>query len=325
MNIEEIESGGYRIGIPVPFPMKYVYCYLFPHNDDYVLIDVGFNYQAAREAWEEVFTYLTISPSQIKTIYLTHFHPDHSGLCGWMQQKTGAKVYMHEIDMNMMERVWGENSIQTTSMKEMILDYGVPAQLSEAIIEHMEKITKHVLPLPNVAPIGKQVEFGDKKWEVIHTPGHSAGHICFFQKEEQILIAGDHVLDKITPNISVWPGSSQEPLHEYIESLLKIKQFPTKVVYSAHGKLIEDLNARIDELILHHEERLSKIENIANRKTAFEMTEVLFAYKELSPHQWRFAIAETLAHLYFLEQENRISKNGTRPIIYQNKTSVYNT
>ncbi|WP_227935168.1 MBL fold metallo-hydrolase [Alkalihalobacillus deserti] len=322
MNIEEIESGGYRIGIPIPFPMKYVYCYLFPKNEDYVLIDVGFNYQAGREAWEEVFTYLNINPSQINTIYLTHFHPDHSGLCGWMQQKTGAKVYMHEIDMNMMERVWGENSIQTKSMKEMILDYGVPAQLSEVIIEHMEKITKHVLPLPKIEPISREVEFGEKIWDVIHTPGHSTGHICFYQKEEQILIAGDHVLDKITPNISVWPGSSQEPLHEYIDSLLKIKQFPIKVVYSAHGKLIEDLNTRIDELILHHEERLSKIENHANTKTAFEIAEVLFAHKELSPHQWRFAIAETLAHLFFLEQENRVSKAGTRPIVYQSKSSV---
>ncbi|MFC0558373.1 MBL fold metallo-hydrolase [Halalkalibacter alkalisediminis] len=317
MNIEEIESGGYRIGIPVPFPMKYVYCYLFPQNNDYVLIDVGFNYQAAREAWEEVFTYLKISPLQIKTIYLTHFHPDHSGLCGWMQQQTGAHVFMHEIDMQMMERVWGDDSVQTTRMKEMILDSGVPVPLSEAIIEHMEKITKHVLPLPKMTPIGRQVEFSGKIWDVIHTPGHSAGHICFYQKEDQILISGDHVLDKITPNISVWPGSSQEPLHEYIDSLLKIKQFPTKIVYSAHGKLIDDLNDRVDELILHHEERLLKMEQLANTKTAYEIAEVLFAHKDLSPHQWRFAIAETLAHLYFLVQENRVVKIGTKPVVYQ--------
>jgi glyoxylase-like metal-dependent hydrolase (beta-lactamase superfamily II) len=322
MNIEQIENGGYRIGIPVPFPMKYVYCYLFKQQDHYVLIDVGFNYQTAREAWQEVFTQLNISPTEIKIIYLTHFHPDHSGLSGWMQQLTGADVYMHEIDMNMIERVWGENSVQTTSMKEMLLDYGVPAQLSEEIIEHMEKITKHVLPLPTVSPIGRQVEFGEKKWHVIHTPGHSAGHICFYQEEDQILIAGDHVLDKITPNISVWPGASQEPLHEYIESLLKIKQFPAKKVYSAHGKVIEDLVTRVDELISHHEERLSKIEALADMKSAFEIAEVLFAHKELSPHQWRFAIAETLAHLYFLERENRVSRAGTRPIMYTKKVNV---
>ncbi|MGJ9383156.1 MBL fold metallo-hydrolase [Salipaludibacillus sp. CF4.18] len=322
MNIEQIENRGYRIGIPVPFPMKYVYCYLFEQNNNYVLIDVGFNYQAAREAWEEVFDHLGISPSKIKTIYLTHFHPDHSGLCGWMQQLTGAQVSMHEIDMNMMQRVWGENSSHTVNMKKMILDYGVPEQLSEKIIEHMENITNHVLPLPTISPIGEQVEFGEKIWKVIHTPGHSAGHICFYQEDEQILISGDHILDKITPNISVWPGSSQEPLHEYIDSLLKIKKLPVKKVYSAHGELIDNLNLRIDELISHHKERLIQMEELANSKTAFEIAELVFTHKELSPHQWRFAIAETLAHLNYLEQENRISRSESGQIIYTKNVTV---
>lgn len=322
MNIEKIECGGYRIGIPVPFPMKFVYCYLFKQSDGYVLIDVGFNYQAARQAWQDVLSHLSIKPRQIQTIYLTHFHPDHSGLCGWMQQLSGANVFMHKIDMEMIQRVWGENSSQTISMKQMILVHGVPAQLSEDIIEHMEKIANHVMPLPTVFPIGKEVNFGEKTWKVVHTPGHSAGHICFYQEEEEILIAGDHILDKITPNISVWPGSSQKPLHEYIESLIKIKQYPTKRVYSAHGELIGDLTSRIDELIAHHEERLTQMEELANSKTAFEIAEVLFAHKELSPHQWRFAMAETLAHLHFLEQENKISRSSTEPIVYRRGSST---
>jgi glyoxylase-like metal-dependent hydrolase (beta-lactamase superfamily II) len=317
MTIEQIESGGYRIGIPVPFPMKYVYCYLFKQKENFVLIDVGFNYPAAKEAWEEVFVHLGIEPTKIKTIYLTHFHPDHSGLCGWMQQRTDAHVYMHEIDMNMMEQVWGENSVQTVQMKQMILDYGVPEQLSGDIITHMKKITNHVLPLPAVSSIGSQVEFNDQIWKVIHTPGHSAGHICFYQEEDQVLLAGDHVLDKITPNISVWPGSSQNPLHEYVESLLKIKSFPAKKVYSAHGHVIENLDERVDELIRHHEERLLKMEALADQKTAYQIAEQLFAHKELSPHQWRFAIAETIAHLHYLEKENRIRREGIKPIVYQ--------
>ena len=142
MNIEQIDLNGYRIGIPVPFPMKYVYCYLFENNHDYVLIDVGFNYKAAKEAWEEVFKQLNIKPTNIKTIYLTHFHPDHSGLTGWMQKLTGANVYMHEVDAKMIDRVWGKESVQTMHMKERILDHGVPKQLSDDIIEHMEIITK---------------------------------------------------------------------------------------------------------------------------------------------------------------------------------------
>lgn len=323
MNIAQIEDIGYRIGIPVPFPMKYVYCYLLKQDDGYVLIDVGLNYSKARETWEQVFEYLAINPKEIRTIYLTHFHPDHSGLAGWMQGLTGARVYMHEIDAKMLERVWGKDSMQSTRMKEMVLNHGVPEKLSEEIMIHMDKLNNSVLPLPIVEIIGDKVEFSGLVWQVIHTPGHSEGHICFLQEEEQILIAGDTVLEKITPNISVWPGSSQKPLHEYIESLQMLKELPVKVAYSAHHTPITQFKQRIDEIILHHDERLDKIEKLAENKTAFEIAEVLFAHKSLNPHQWRFAIAETIAHLNYLEQEMRIEHEGTRPIIYKRKVNVH--
>ncbi|WP_449539000.1 MBL fold metallo-hydrolase [Ferdinandcohnia sp. Marseille-Q9671] len=316
MNIEKIEFDGYRIGIPVPFPMKYVYCYLFKQNDGYVMIDVGLNYRAARDAWQEVFDSLGIVPKDIHTIYLTHFHPDHSGLAGWMQQLTGADLYMHEIDAEMLHRVFGENSLQTKRVKEMVVQHGVPENLSDAIIDHMENLNRSVLPLPVMKPIGDTIEFGERQWSVIHTPGHSAGHVCFYQKEEGILIGGDHILEKITPNISVWPGASQHPLHEYIDSLRKVKTHPIRKIYSAHNLPVLNVNQRVDEILEHHDERLSYIESLAIHKTAYQIARVLFAHKDLTPHQWRFAIAETIAHLNYLEREGRITKQKKDPITY---------
>ncbi|MFS0820200.1 MBL fold metallo-hydrolase [Bacillus sp. 1P02SD] len=318
MNIEKIEFGGYRIGIPVPFPMKYVYCYLFKQNDGYVMIDVGLNYRAAREAWQEVFDRLGITPRDIHTIYLTHFHPDHSGLSGWMQEQSGAELYMNEIDARMIDRVWGEGSKQVARMKEMVLQHGVPEDLADGIADHMEKLGQNVLPLPVAKPISDTIEFGDKQWIVIHTPGHSEGHVCFFQEEEGILIGGDHILEKITPNISVWPGASQHPLHEYIDSLRKIGQYPIKKIYSAHHSPVLNVKERINELIQHHDERLAYIESLADYKTTYEIAKELFSHRELNPHQWRFAIAETIAHLNYLEREGRSVKQGQHPIIYVN-------
>jgi glyoxylase-like metal-dependent hydrolase (beta-lactamase superfamily II) len=287
-----------------------------------VLIDVGLNDSEARETWKKAFAYLSIDPTEITTIYLTHFHPDHTGLAGWMQELTGARVYMHDIDARMLERVWGKDSVQTAHMKEMVLNHGVPEQLSEEIITQMDKLNSSVLPLPKVDIIGSEVQFADLVWKVIHTPGHSSGHICFLQEEEQILIVGDTVLEKITPNISVWPGASQKPLHEYIDSLQKLKLLPVKIAYSAHYSPIIKFKQRIEELILHHEERLNKIEKLAENKTAYEIAEILFSHKFLNPHQWRFAIAETIAHLNYLEQEMRIEHEGSRPIIYKRHVNV---
>ncbi|WP_251033627.1 MBL fold metallo-hydrolase [Bacillus sp. ISL-75] len=317
VTIERIDLNGYRIGIPIPFPMKYVYCYLFKQDSHYVLIDVGYNNKRGKAAWEEVFRELSIQPKEIKTIYLTHFHPDHAGLAGWMQQLTGAQVYMHEIDAQMMKHVWGDDSTQARNIKEMVLEHGTPLVLADEIERQMDLMIDHLRPLPPISSIAKQVEFAGKQWQVIHTPGHSTGHICFFQEEEKVLISGDHILDKITPNISVWPGASQVPLHDYLNSLQKVKDLQVKKAFTAHGTPVDNVNNRIDQLLVHHEERLSEMEEMAHGRTAFEIAEASFAHKALTPHQWRFAIAETIAHLDYLSIENRLNKVIGTPIKYQ--------
>ncbi|WP_079525771.1 MBL fold metallo-hydrolase [Halobacillus hunanensis] len=306
MNLTKIEGIGYRIGIPVPFPMKYVYCYLLPSEDSYVLIDTGYNYRKAREAWEEVFAQLSIPPASIRAIYVTHFHPDHSGLAHWMQVKTGAQVYMHASDKEMMERVWGKESVQTTRIEEMMEGHGVPAALSSEIASHMDNMSQHMRPLPEIHELDHEPVFMDSSWQVLHTPGHSDGMICFYNEQEQKMFSSDLILNPITPNISVWPGASQQPLHDYHLSLQKIKSLPVETAYTAHGDLIHHVKERIDELIAHHDQRLEQMQALADGRTAYQIASTVFAHRDLTPHQWRFAMAETIAHLHYLAEEKRI-------------------
>ncbi|MFB4165866.1 MBL fold metallo-hydrolase [Alteribacillus sp. JSM 102045] len=320
MNLTKIEGGGYRIGIPVPFPMKYVYCHLIPRGKEYVLIDVGLNYREARETWEKVFLSLNISPSSICEIYLTHFHPDHSGLAGWMQEKTGANVYIHDLDRRMMHQVWGEDSDQSIRVKTMMKDYGVPVSLSEKIADHMDKLVRKVTPLPTMHTLPNVVEFDGRSWQVIHAPGHSDGLVCLYDPKKQVLFSADLILDPITPNISVWPGARQNPLHDYLHSLRYIQQFPIRIAYTAHGEPITHVKKRIDQLIQHHEQRLSMIRNLASGRTAYEIASILFKKRELNPHQWRFAMAETIAHLNYLEFKRKLKKHYMNPKIYYERT-----
>ncbi|WP_054636975.1 MBL fold metallo-hydrolase [Thalassobacillus sp. C254] len=319
MEFHKIEGGGYRVGIPVPFPMKYVYCYLFPKEDHYILIDAGFNYPKARDTWEEVFQYLSIDPKLIQEIYITHFHPDHSGLAGWMQEKTGARVYMHDLDCQMFQRVWGKGSQQAISVQSMIESHGVPLMLSKEIEEHMEKMKTNVLPLPEIEPLPQNPYFAGREWDIIHTPGHSDGLVCFYDSVEEILLSSDFILDPITPNISVWPGARQHPLHDYIASLKKIMEVPVKVAYTAHGEVLYHVKERAEALIYHHEKRLEKIKELAANKTAYEIASDLFQHRELNPHQWRFAMAETIAHLNHLEKERKLEKHNIGKLIFYNQ------
>lgn len=306
----------YRIAIPVPFPMKYVYCYLLKNESGYTLVDTGLNYKNARAAWEEVFVRLQIQSKEIHTIILTHFHPDHSGMAGWMQQKTGATVWMSETDINMFELAFQKQE-QLANVDGLLAENGVGKELREAIQGNLSMITKNVQPFAEIKPIAdKNWNLDGRLWDIIATPGHSEGHLCFYQKEEQILLAGDMILDKITPNISLWPGGSKTPLQDYLSSLNKLKDYKVAEAWTGHGEVIRDVPKRLQELIDHHKERLERIKNLAINKSGFAITEELFAERELNAHQWRFAISETLAHLEYLVDSGDLQRTDSTPHLY---------
>lgn len=313
--IQMLEDHVYRIGIPVPFPMKYVYCYLFQDKSGYTLVDTGLNYKKARAAWEEVFDELAIHPQAIHTIIVTHFHPDHSGMAGYLQEKTGADVWMSETDRAMFERAFIKNKEQAVYVEELLQKHGTPKELIEAILVNLENITAHVQPFAKIQVIReKEWMLGGERWKILETPGHSQGHLCFFKEDSKILLSADMILDNITPNISLWPGGSQRPLEDYLSSLNKLRQISAKEVWPGHGEVLYDVQKRIEELVIHHEKRLDIIAELASDRTGFAIAEVLFSEKKLTSHQWRFAIAETLAHLEYLANENRIQRVNTQPV-----------
>jgi glyoxylase-like metal-dependent hydrolase (beta-lactamase superfamily II) len=320
---EKLTENIYRIPIPVPFPMKYIYCYLFKEQDGWSLVDTGFNYPEAVNAWKNVFEQLRIQPEQISAIYLTHFHPDHFGLAGWMQELTGALVYMSKVDIIMAERVWGKNSQQSDAVGAIFRQNGVPERLAEQIEENMKKLSEHVQPFPSLTILEEEeVQLGGMIWKVISVPGHSDGMINFYQPEKRILLAADHVLDKITPNISLWPGGNANPLEDYFSSLNKVAALNIRLALPAHGKVIDEFSERILAIRRHHDKRLKQMFSLALRdQTAYEIAGKVFSNKQLSPHQWRFAIAETLAHLEYLVLNDELMKterNGT--IFYRQNT-----
>ena len=122
------------------------------------------------------------------------------------------------------------------------------------------------------------------------------------------MFSGDHILNKITPNVSLWPkGTDRNPLKRFISSLEKIASYEVKVAYPAHKSIITDVNKRIKELFDHHEERLKQVITwVGEKATGYEVCEKMFG-KDLSIHQLRFAMAETLAHLVYLEGEGKLS------------------
>ena len=161
---------------------------------------------------------------------------------------------------------------------------------------------------------GDLLTVGRLKFQAIHTPGHTPGHMVLYLPQEQLLFSGDHILFDITPNIGVWVGMP-DPLADYLESLEKIRPLPIRQVFPAHRGQKGDVYRRIDALKEHHRRRLAEITGAIRARpgsTAFELAGQIswsargLGWKQFPPNQKWFAVSETLAHLYYMQSRGQV-------------------
>lgn len=303
------QYGLYQVTIPLPFRLNHVHGYLAHDEDGWTVIDPGLNREETRQAWAKAFADHGIVPERdVHRIIVTHYHPDHFGFAGSMQQWTKAPIYMSEIGQKIGMSAWTEERF--TYNRTFYEQAGLPEELRQHLKENDTAFYHLVRPLPaTMKPLvdGHTYRIGKLEYEAIHTPGHAEGHICFYNGEHGVLIAGDHILKKITPNISYHGYGDPNPLATYLQSLQQISSRNISLALPGHGPVFTDAKERIAEITRHHEERLAFIlERISGVMTAYEISCALFD-RELSVHEQRFAIGETIAHLRYLQETGNIT------------------
>ncbi|KNZ41613.1 MBL fold metallo-hydrolase [Acetobacterium bakii] len=302
--IEELLKDIFVISIPIPkSPLKNINCYVIKGNERNLLIDTGFNNQICYEALTAGLKELDIDMERTD-IFITHFHWDHSGLASVIASDK-SKIFISEIDKNILiGLVDSRNSVKKANA------LGFPD--GEKNIKKISDSDVMYMPLKPVnytlLKDGDVIALGNYKLECIITPGHSPGHLCLYEKKQEILFSGDHIIFDITPNITSWL-ENEDSLGAYLKSLEKIREMPVKYTFSAHRSAIGNCYSRINELIEHHEERLEEVLEIVNRlkiTTAYDTaTKMAWSVKAdnwnaFPPIQKVFAVGEASAHLEHL-------------------------
>ncbi|CAN5118199.1 MBL fold metallo-hydrolase [soil metagenome] len=286
-----LESGIQRLTLPLPTGPKHVHCYVV----DGTLFDTGLGLGEA--PWESV---------EVERIAITHFHPDHVGGAEAAAEATGAAVFQGGLDYAQCERVWGSND-WPERIAAWFVQHGVPGPVAEDLIAQGHVFAPFIRYAidPELLYEGSELE----GWNVIELPGHADGHLGFLR--DGVLIAGDHLLRRITPAVGLYPESRPDPLGDYLASLERTIALAPRIVYPGHGDPIEDAAARARELIEHHRVRLDQTAAALSNGscTAYEVSLALFG-QELGPTQRRFAVAETLSHLERLVREGRAARAG---------------
>ena len=205
-------------------------------------------------------------------------------------------------------------------------------ELRAAIQSHPgREFASEWVPEISILQDGDEIIAGDYRFRCVSTPGHSLGHTCLYEPDKKILVAGDHILIDITPNIQCW-SDDYNPLENYLASLDKVNGMEINLVLPGHRRLITDHKARIAELKEHHQRRLREVLSILgdDPQTAYQVASQMTwdldceSWEEFPRAQKWFATGEAIAHLRYLQRkkliftrnEGRITKftlNGLSP------------
>ncbi len=303
----------FQVRLPLPFALNHINTYLVRDDVGWTLVDTGLNHPASRATWKVAFDQLKLSPAQIRRIILTHHHPDHFGMAGWFQSQGAGLVYMSPRERELALLVWQEYSEQ--DFDSYMAAYGMPQELVATVAHGMSSTAAMTHPHPpfiGVIEPGSTITIGERRFKALLAPGHSDGQMILYDAHDKLMLSGDHILMKITPNIGLWPDTQPDPLGRFMESLRSLLTYDVRLGLPGHRAVITDWRGRIVELLEHHELRLGHtLAAVADGSTVYAASLKVFNSQTFTPHEWRFAMAETLAHLAFLEKRGLVRRETT--------------
>jgi len=320
--VEMVRPGMWSVPVPIPNnPLRYVSVYVLELDNGVALVDAGWPTDDAWDALNAGLTETGGSMSDVRAVVVTHLHPDHYGLAGRVREASGAWVGLHPADAKLLDTRYHDTDGLVDRMRELLAMSGVPEdKLPDLAFASMEVKATLDVALPDVLIEDDQlIALPGWDFRAIWTPGHSPGHICLYSDHHKLLLSGDHVLPRITPNISFHSQQFVNPLGDYLESLAKVRALHPDEVFPAHEYRFSGLDDRVDALTKHHVDRLVEIEGILEKNPGISCWDITLAlswsrpWDDIHDYMQRAANGETLAHLVLLERRGRVVREATVP------------
>jgi len=303
---EEILENLYRIKIPLPgIPLRSLNSYVIKAAEQNLIIDTGMNRQECMDAMQAGLTELGVNLSKT-SFFITHSHADHLGLVPNLAVDT-SKVYFNQPDADRIKYAgrW-DDSVDFARM------HGFPeGDLQRLLQSHPAyKYGQEDNPDFHILREGDTIEIGDYLFRCVATPGHTPGHMCLYEPNKKVLVAGDHILSDITPSIQLW-SHGRNPLEEYLASLDKVQKLDIQLVLPGHREFVRSCRERIQELKHHHERRTDEVLSILEKgsQSAFQVASQMTwdvacdSWNSFPLMQKWFATGEAIAHLKYVEEK----------------------
>ncbi|MDP1734464.1 MAG: MBL fold metallo-hydrolase [Sulfuritalea sp.] len=297
--------------MPLPFALNHINLWLLADGDGFAAVDTGFAQDPIREAWKSVLV-----GRRLTRCIVTHCHPDHLGLAAWLEEETGAGLWIAQGEYlaahMIVEQVAGYS---IRSMVDFFRQHGLDEARINGLVERGNGYKKGVPAIPATYRRlfdNQLLKIGDHDWRTIVGHGHAPEHMSLYCAELGVLISGDMLLPRISTNISVMASNPHgDPLGLFLASIDGFRALPADtLVLPSHGRPFRGLHARVAELHAHHAERCEVLLEAcrSEAKSAAELISVLFNREIPDPHQTMFAMGEAIAHLNYLEHAGKLQR-----------------
>ncbi|GAB3061935.1 MBL fold metallo-hydrolase [Virgibacillus ainsalahensis] len=303
--LEKITENIHKLIVHLPGGMDEVNCYLIKGEKGYTVVDTGLYSKEAIDTWERVLA----SGIVVEKVVITHAHQDHIGLAKWFQQHVGVPVFISDLGYKEMKK-FRESNVKE-QLNSLVTKHGGPE-----IGEQMQDDSF----IYDFEPDGffeknEEIHLGDEKYEAIWTPGHAPDQFCFYHKEKQLMIVGDHILKKISPVIGLWFGKEENPLHDYYESMTFIKRYPTAIGLPGHGEIIDNFHERVNETKIRHDKRLKEaLESVKHApKTVNQVCKE--TYGNLHDYLFLSQFMATLTRFIYLESLGKVEREKVNGVV----------
>ena len=304
--------------IPLPMPNDYlraVNVYAIDDGETLTLVDSGVAVADSRDRLEAALATLGCGLPDVARFFVTHIHYDHYSQALALREQFGARVSLGREEQPSLSVLADPSAPALGERLSLLRRYGAP-EIIDAVLAARDGSRSPITGFPDVwLDNDTDLVLGGRSLRVMHTPGHTRGHVVFVDGDEGIIFAGDHILPHITPSIGFEPASAVLPLGDYLRSLRRVREIPDARLLPAHGPVTHSMHDRIDELLAHHHQRLDAAAGCVARaaETDAEVAKQLTWTRrerhldELDPFNQMLAVLETGAHLDLLVAQGRLS------------------
>jgi glyoxylase-like metal-dependent hydrolase (beta-lactamase superfamily II) len=312
--ISEVADGVLRVDLSLPKGevTTNVHCFLINSRGGYIMVDSG--WRKTGPTLVEAINSELGKGTKINRLVLTHLHPDHYGGAGQIRENFAPQIAYHRGEMVFKDIPGYLAWIRGLSVPREVFEY-LQSRAPSRLLE-MPAADEYLVD-------GDELVGRSGTWTVLHTPGHTAGHICLFQKESRVLLSGDHLLPNESSNVGAYPIRNYNPLKLYLANLAKVATLDPSLVVPSHGEPFGDAKGRVAELFDHHKERLREVFEgldgvvLTPAEAARTIKWSRGAFEELQGFDRWLAIAETISHLEFLRGCKVASKRSRPKVSYQ--------